>query len=281
MNGWKTLLLLAGLMLGGGAAQAAVSCSFGASPGFTIPDYLEGVADSMATSVVVNCTRGANQDPSTVNYTVTFNTGSYNNRARATVSGTNYHIAYTKAATTSCTPAITTRTGSFTWPTTGPPANRLGTKTATVNWAGCIAVQSGMAVGTYTDSIGLTLSNSANGTTAAGTAPVSITLAALCTFTTPPGTLTFNYTAFRGSALVVNLPFATKCTNRAPYTLSLDTSSGVVAGLAYSLALSATSATGTGAAQNYNIVGTMAANQPGDCTGSCTGSKSHTLTVSY
>jgi hypothetical protein len=50
----------------------------------------------------------------------------------------------------------------------------------------------------------------------------------------------------------------------------------------YTLALSATSFTGTGVAQSFSITGTMAGGQNGTCGGaSCSGSQGRTLMISY
>jgi len=278
MNVLKAALLAAALVSASGSTSAAVTCSFGTIGGINITNYVEGVASNQAATINVSCTRTANGDPNPVTYTVTFDTGSYNNRALATVSGTNYYITYSKAATTGCTPAVTSVSGVLNWPTSG---NSKGTQSGSVNYAGCVAAQTGLAAATYTDSIGLTLSNNAAAGTTSGSAAVSIAVPAQCTFSTPPGAINFNYTALRASPLVATTTFGTTCTRTAPYTLSLDTTTGAVAGLAYSLSLSGSSGTGSGTEQTYTITGTMAAGQPGDCTGSCSGSNNHTVTVSY
>ena len=107
--------------------------------------------------------------------------------------------------------------------------------------------------------------------------------------TTAPGNLAFTYTAF-GAAVAVNTTFQPTCTIYLPYSMALDTTSGVISGLLYSLALNTTSSggsspltsTGTGLAQTLYINGNMAANQAGTCaTGSCPGSQLHTLTITY
>lgn len=275
----KAVLLAACLALGAAAAHAATSCSFGTIAGMNIPSYTEGVAATpQPMSVVVNCNRASHPaDPNTVNYTVTFDTGSYSNRTRAIVNGTSYYIAYSKGTASTCTPALTTSTGTFTW----SGSAKTGIKTATISFYGCVGAQSGMAPATYTDSIGLTLTDDLGNAPVIGSVPVSITLGAQCTVSTPPPTLSFNYTAFQASALVVPVNFGITCTNTAPYTMSLDTTTGVAAGLAYSLALSASSATGTGVEQTFTITGTMAGGQSGDCTSSCGETKFHNITVSY
>jgi spore coat protein U-like protein len=276
------LIALVSGCLAGGAAQAATTCTFGASPGFTIPTYTEAQAASSATSVTVNCNRAATSDPATVTYTVTFGPGNNNKRAAAVVNGTSYYVAYSVAGTApACSPAVTTVTGTITWPTTGAQASRIGTLSSVANYAGCVAPQALIAAATYTDTIGLTLTHNAGTGTATGTAPVTITRGSQCTVTQAPTTLAFNYTAFRSTALSVTSPLGITCSNTTPYTMALDVANGTVAGLAYSLALSALSATGTGTQQSHVITGTMSAGQPGDCTGSCTGSRAHSVVITY
>lgn len=279
MKRTRALLLAASLGFGFGAAHAATSCSLGTITGMNISNYVEGVAaTAQPMSVVVNCSRAAHPaDPNTVTYTLTFDTGLNTNRAIANVSGTNYFIAYSKGLATTCTPALTTTSGTFTW----SGATKTGIQSATVTFYGCVGAQSGMAAATYTDSIGVTLTDNLGGAPATGTAPVSITMPPVCTFSSPPGNVTFNYTAFRATPLVVPVTYGVTCTNTTPYTMSLDVSTGLAAGLAYTLALSTPSSTGTGLAQSHTITGTMAAGQPGDCTSGCTATNVHTITVAY
>lgn len=271
--------LLAGfLALGAATAQASTSCSFGTIAGMSITNYAQGVAATpQPMSIVVNCNRQNHPaDPKTVNYAVAFDTGSNNNRASAVVNGTTYYIAYGKGTASTCTPDLTSSTGTISW--TG---NSTGIKSATINFYGCVPAQSGMAAATYNDSIGLTLTDNLGSAPVIGGVPVAITLGSNCTVSTPPPVLNFNYTAFQPSPLVVPVNFGVTCTNTTPYTMALDTTTGVAAGLAYSLALSAPGATGSGLEQTFSITGTMAAGQSGDCTGSCTGSNIHNVTISY
>jgi hypothetical protein len=64
--------------------------------------------------------------------------------------------------------------------------------------------------------------------------------------------------------------------------MALDATSGTLVGLTYGVALSQSAATGTGVAQTFSINGTIAAGQSGTCaTGSCSGSATRTLTITY
>lgn len=112
---------------------------------------------------------------------------------------------------------------------------------------------------------------------------VTVNLTSVCSITAGPADVAFTYTSFQGAAASsTGGAFSVKCTNTLPYTLSLDSTTGTVIGLNYSLSLSAAGGTGNGAAQAYSVSGTMAANQSGDCTGaSCSGSQVRQLTVTY
>ena len=93
----------------------------------------------------------------------------------------------------------------------------------------------------------------------------------------------FTYTSFQpGAATGTGGGFQVRCTNTLPYTMSLDATTGTVAGLNYALSLSAASGTGTGAAQSYTVNGTMAPSQGGTCAlGTCAGTDARVLTVTY
>jgi hypothetical protein len=65
--------------------------------------------------------------------------------------------------------------------------------------------------------------------------------------------------------------------------MNLDTTTGTIAGLGYTLGFSVPSPqTGSGAQQTIAVTGTMAAGQPGVCTaGTCSGSTIHSVWLSY
>jgi spore coat protein U-like protein len=138
--------------------------------------------------------------------------------------------------------------------------------------------------GTYTDTVTATLRNSGTGTVlATGTLSVSVITTNSCEFTSGPGSMTFSYTSFQPGAATASTAFSVRCTTALPYTMALDAPGGTLLGLVYSLALSASSGTGTGVIQNYSISGSIAAGQAGTCgsLGSCSGSQTRTLTITY
>ena len=125
--------------------------------------------------------------------------------------------------------------------------------------------------------------------------PISITLTPVCTMTTP-GTLSFAYTSFQGTAsTATGGAFTISCTTSLPYKVGYDATATpavtktVAAAasnlqLGYSLALSG-SATGVGTgltAINLSVTGSMASGQSGTCaTSSCTGSDPQAVYVVY
>jgi len=129
---------------------------------------------------------------------------------------------------------------------------------------------------------------------------VNITLNSTCSLSTVTA-LDFTYTSFQGGAATAsNGGFTATCTNTLPYTFGLQAGTGAAVppgaatitvtdnrvNLQYVLGTSAAGGTGSGAAQSYNITGTMAANQSGNCaTASCTNAaatnKTQTLILNF
>lgn len=268
------LLLLAATLLPG-AVSAVISCSV-SSPGFAAAyDPAAPGFNTTQTSFTVTCTRGSLADPASVSYGVTVDNGLYptgaNNRAAFGANRIRYDV-YRDAACTSKWKGATAISGTI---------NFSGTGTVTQNQAywGCVNPGQGVAAGTYTDSVAMTLAYGAF--TAVGAFAVSISTPATCAMTTAPGNVVFNYLAF-GPAQAPTTTFGVTCTNALPYTMALDATSGTLLGLDYTLALSTASSVGIGAAQTHTITGTMAAGQSGTCAaGTCTASQARTLTITY
>lgn len=118
---------------------------------------------------------------------------------------------------------------------------------------------------------------------------VTVDLTAVCEITAGPTEVLFTYSSFQpGDASSTGGDFSVRCTDQLPYSLSLDNPVGgqVVLGLTYTLSLSATTATGSGVAQNYTMTGTMLSGQSGTCATSpdvsaCSGSQARLLTITY
>ena len=112
---------------------------------------------------------------------------------------------------------------------------------------------------------------------------VSLAVAGKCALSSPPGNINFAYTSFQTSASLASTSFAVTCMSNTTYDMSLDSTSGSLLGLNYSLSLSKTGVqTGNGLAQSATINGSMASGQSGTCNGAaCTASEVRTLTITY
>ena len=105
-----------------------------------------------------------------------------------------------------------------------------------------------------------------------------------CRFSTDPTPVNANYTAFAATAVTGTSNFALTCTQGTTYTLSLDATRGIVPNvqLAYTLALSAGTGTGTAVGQPFSVNVTFPTGQAGNCAvGSCQGTDTRTITVTY
>jgi spore coat protein U-like protein len=266
-------------------ALAAVSCNVSAADNF-IATY-----DSLATSdalssgtFTVTCTRTASADPTSVSFTANTNNGlnatGGNNRAKQGTANYIKYDFYTAAtyATNWSTQSSKAITGTVTMGS-GVPASASTVAT----YYSKLPFGQASPQGIYTDTVGILLTYGTTNTSAPqANMSVQITNIPGCTFSTPPGAISFTYSAFSATAKTASTTFGALCSTSLAYTMSLDSTAGVVAGLRYTLALSGASGTGTGATQTYTINGTMDAGQAGTCTSStCTASRTHTLTISY
>jgi len=273
------LLAVIGLLLIVIPAQAAVEC-WVTSGGFNVAydPALAGVTTAQS-SVVVSCTRSdPSSDPTTVNYAIKANNGLYangvNNRAQ---SGT----AYAKYDVYMGTGCGTQWKGNATFSGT---INFAVSSMATHTFSGCVgARQNSLPAGTYWDQVTMTMDYGPNPqSSAAGMFAVNIVTQGQCSFSSPPGTLSFSYISFQTTAANVSAFFGVTCTSGLPYTLTLDTTTGTIAGLNYSLGLSGAAGTGTGVQQSLSVDGSMPAGQSGTCAmGTCSGTNPHTLTITY
>lgn len=133
--------------------------------------------------------------------------------------------------------------------------------------------------------LALALSLPGHAVTASASFNVTASLTSACQITAAPTNVAFTYSSFQGTvANSTGGVFSVQCTTNLPYSLSVSATSGTVVGLAYTLSVPGTTFTGTGLVVNHTISGTMAAGQAGTCASSaspCTGSNSHTVTVTY
>jgi spore coat protein U-like protein len=285
MKSLRCLVVLLFVLIGnlaGGAAHAAVTCT--ASVTSIVKGYdPNATGDTVATgSYTVSCTRLAT-DANTFNWQLGADNGQQpsgaQNRVQLGANRYNYEIY-----------RLTPYVNGNRWQDAA--ATRF---TGTINFgAGLIASQSGSfdlrlpgpqtvrPAGTYTDVITVTVRNGSGTMLSQTTFSVSIITIASCTLSTPPGNINLAYTSFQGAAASANTTFKVNCTTGIPYTMALDVTSGTLVGLNYTVALSLSASNGTGAAQTFTITGNIAGGQAGTCaTGSCSGSATRTLTITY
>jgi spore coat protein U-like protein len=267
----------------GGWAHAAVTCN--ASVTSIVKGYDPNAAGNTVTtgSYTVSCTRLAT-DANTFNWQLGADNGTHNAGAQNRVqlgAGQRYNYEIYRL-----TPYINANR----WQDAA--ATRF---TGTINFgAGLIASQSGsfdivltgpqgvQPAGTYTDTVTVTVRNGSGTMLSQTTFSVSIITIASCTLTSPPGNINLAYTSFQVAAASANTNFGVNCTTGIPYDMALDATSGTLVGLNYTLALSQGASNGTGAAQTFSISGSIAGGQAGTCaTGSCSGSQTRTLTITY
>jgi spore coat protein U-like protein len=281
----KTFARLAALLVAFAAvpAFAAITCSVMVTSITTVYDPTVATENISTGSYTISCTRLAS-DASTLNWSLGADNGNHasgaQNRVQLGTRTYNYEIYR-------LTPYIN--------------ANRWQDATATrfsgtINFGGAlIASASGSfdlrvpgnqtvrPAGTYSDTVDVTLRNSTTlATLSTSSFNVSVITTDACQINVPPGAINFTYASFQAAVANASTSFGVRCTDALPYTMALDAFPGPLLGLTYSLVLSQTNATGNGVTQTYSINGSIAAGQAGTCaTGTCSGSQTRTLTVTY
>jgi spore coat protein U-like protein len=275
---WKHVLLALLLALLLPAARAAITCTSVTAPAVAI-SYTSNTTTSVQSYFTVSCTRTSTNDATSVSYDVYADNGQnptgQNNRATLGTATLRYDV-YTNASCGTQWKGNKAISDTITW--TGGSTGTITRQTS--YWTCIVTAQTPTSSGTYSDTIGLTLTYG-NNVNVYGTVGVSLYAPALCTMTTPAGDLALNYTAF-GPQVSQSTTFAVTCTSGMPYTISTDVTEEVLTGLRYVLSLSSSSSNGTGAAQSHSITATVPAGQAGTCaSGSCSATRTHTLTITY
>jgi spore coat protein U-like protein len=273
---WSMLMLAT-------AAQAAITCTASTAGFITAYAPTSTLTNVTQTSITVTCTRALATDPSSVAFTLAagngLNSNGVNNRAKFTSGATNSFIKYDVFRDAGCSShwkGPTTIVGTISFASTG-------TVSQTIAYWGCVSAgQTGLPAGTYTDTVGVTLSYGPNPQSSYATAfNISIETPAVCKVPRGPDTIGIVYTSF-GPEVKASTTFDANCTNALPYTMALDATSGVLSGVQYTLALSTPSSIGTGVDQTHTITATAVAGQAGTCTtANCTTSAIRTLTITY
>lgn len=280
-------------------ASAAFTCTANvATVAATYQDNATAV--STQASLMLTCTRGANNDPLTLNYTVAApgpgNNFSGTRRASALIGGTTYYTGYTLGTASGC--AVAWGAGAFTGTFTWAKANDRTTLTGVSHsYFVCIPQQTGAVLAAtnanpaYSDTFAISVTDASNSANLVSSShSVAITVTPICTLPQVPSTIGIAYTTFQASPVTASTPFQLKCTTTDGYTVGVSPTSGTAAGLNYTLdvldSLSAVVApaatlTGTGNSQNFSIRATVPAGQAGCTGGSCPASQAHTLTITY
>lgn len=284
----------AALVLWSSAANAAIVCNVSSS-GFTAY-YFENAptATNGTGSFTVSCSRAAG-DAITFNYTLRSDDGLNENggfnRAFLGGGGTaatrmNYNL-YRDAGLTqrwgNTTLLDFTGTVNF-----GSTATLFASQTQT--YYTTIPAGQNKNAGIFTDTVTMRLCTAAGtgcgtGNLSNGTFPVTINNTSLCLLTTPPSSISFNYTSFQVANATANTSYTVRCTIGQTYSMTLDAPGGSLLGLNYTLTLSAPGTrTGTGLPENFTINGTIlgGGNTSGTCGGAtCSQMQQRTLTISY
>jgi spore coat protein U-like protein len=279
----KTIGRLAVLLLAFAAAPSfAYNCTVVATAITTVFDP-DVTADNVSTGTyTITCTRQAG-DSATLNWTLGSNNGLHTSRVQNTT-GQRYNYDLYFPPYSSGNKWQDTNATRFTG------QMNFGAVGSTLIQSGAFDLglpspqtSTGKPAGTYSDTVTVTLRNGNTTTLDTGTFAVSVITTNSCQLYSPPGNITLNYTSFQVSPATATTTFGVRCTDALPYTMSLDAASGTIVGLPYTLGLSAASGTGTGnLVQTYTITGTIAGGQAGTCsTGTCSGSQTRTLTVTY
>lgn len=256
-------------------AHAAISCNISSPGWFSVYDPTVATPNDNTSRVTISCTRLL-ADPSTQAYTLAEDNG-MNPGAKgvnqATLTKVIKYNEFQDAAF------------SVAWQPTSPFSGTINfgagtTATVVIPYYARITAHQNVPAGNYTDLVTMTLTYGV--ATALATHSVLISTLNQCQISSPPGNITFNYTSFQATAAAASTSFDVRCTSALPYTMSLDTTSATLLGLTYTLSVPTGTYIGTGVPQIYSISGSIAAGQAGTCaTATCTGTDTHTLTISY
>ncbi|MFZ2650671.1 MAG: spore coat protein U domain-containing protein [Burkholderiaceae bacterium] len=279
-------VLGAALALGAKIAGAAVACSVSVAGFSSVYDSLVTTANDNVSSYSISCTRSSS-DPATIGFSLAADNGLYfssptNRASRLRGNINNRFVDYDVYRSNSY--AASNKWGSGGAAIGGTLA--FGSATSATSsgayYARIPAQQNVSANRNYVDTVSVTLTYGPANASAATTFPVSISTSAQVQIAVPPGEVVFNYNSFAPAAQLASTSYVVRGTSGIAYTMALDSSSGSVLGLNYSLSLSATGGTANGALQSYTINGSMAAGQSGTCSAArCSASQARTLTITY
>ncbi|MBI5276377.1 MAG: spore coat protein U domain-containing protein [Burkholderiales bacterium] len=276
------LLAMLALLAAWPSAHAALSCDPPVTGAGVTINYVNNTTMTVQSTFDITCRRTSTGDATTLDVEFEMDNGLYNNgtnnRARHTIT-TSAFIKYDFYRASNCGSKWKGNqklSATFTW-----AAGTTGPQTKTVSYWACInTAQVAAAEGLHSDTGHVTTTYGTT-TLAAVDLNVSIYAPAYCNLTTPPGDISVSYTAF-GAQQSGSTGFGLTCTIGMTYTIATDVTESLLTGLRYILSTSPATTAGTGALQNYSIIATFPAGQAGSCAaGSCSGTNTHTLTITY
>lgn len=288
-------VLLALFALVTGDAWAAYDCFIAVTSVDAFYNSVSNV-DTQGTVTLI-CSRAAG-DANTLSYRIMAGPGlnpSANGQRRVKqTAGANYLTYSLSRGTTEGGGAACANNSNWEDPTVGAAKVITGSLnfgvalTASATWGYCIRLpaQGLPPAGTYTDAVSVSArypDSSAGANTPPALLSYTVWVGDHCVFNTYPGTMAFSYTSFSPSAVTASQPFALRCSQGTPWTVSVDPPASSLLGLDYSIAASPASGTGLGnTGQTVTLTGTIPAGQAGTCaTGTCTATQTHTVTISY
>ena len=286
---WMAIGLATLLGLAPGASQAgALSCSLASVSGINL-NYSPGASSALvgSGSVTINCSKtGSNTDVRYLEISADSGLNAVGTQNRASAGGGTVSYGLRRDA------ALVNPWGSSAGSmlATTVTATTATTVSVTLNWWMVVPAGQAVATGSYLDTVTLRLYQGSSASPSltdlsptTTTLSIALNVTSQCSLSSMPGPLNFSYTSFQTTASTATSSFAVTCTLGAPYTVSLDATSGRLLGLDYQLAISPAGARqGTGMAQAMSVAGTMAAGQSGTCAAAtCTASETRTITISY
>ena len=290
----RPMYCLAALLLAVSPAWAAYSCNVSA-PSMGVL-YSATTAQQAIGLVTLSCTRGVLNN-STLPYDIMASSGNNPRPAephrRVRLGATNNYLVYTLRrgidSNLNCNnikniwrepPSTEFMTGTLSF---GASLTASKTHQFCMYLPGTSDNPAAPAAGIYTDTFNIYARYPATTGALSPLVPVTYTVGVnnQCVFHTFPQGMVFNYTSF-STAQTRQSTFNLRCSNALPWTVSVSPVSATLVGLTYTLAPSPASGAGTGNNQLITLTGTIAANQAGTCaTASCSGSRVHTVTITY
>lgn len=290
---WIFLSLVGLMLLAANAAHAAYSCNV--STAGTGVLYTPGTNQDAKGTVTLNCTRAAS-DANRLTYRIKADNGlnASGTQRRVRLGATGNRLNYILRKGNASGAANCGNSTNWQAPNNGNGnvmRGRLqfGTAlSASATWGYCIRVrgnQGSPSAGTYTDSVQVFAQYpGTNAGALTSVVPLSYTVSVgnECVFNTFPAALSFNYTSFSPAPQISNQNFALRCSSGLFWSLAISPANSPLMGLAYTLAPSPASGTGTGANQTVSLTGTVPANQAGTCaTATCSATQVHNVIITY